>query len=77
MTTNADRAARVIGEVIDTLTADKSGAPLVTRFIQALDAEGLIMPDQLWVEAQYRRNYDTGRYERYTRTVGEWVKDDD
>ena len=26
-------------------------------------------------EAQYRRNYDTGRYERYTRTVGEWVKD--
>lgn len=26
-------------------------------------------------EAQYHRNYDTGRYERYTRTVGEWVKD--
>ena len=47
MTTNVDRAARVVGEVIDTLPTDKSGAPLVARFIQALDAEGLIMPDQL------------------------------
>ena len=28
-------------------------------------------------EAQYHRNYDTGRYERHTRTVGEWVKNDD
>lgn len=28
-------------------------------------------------EAQYHRNYETGRYERHTRTVGEWVKNDD
>ena len=26
-------------------------------------------------EAQYGRNYETGWYERYTRIVGEWVKD--
>lgn len=29
------------------------------------------------IETQYHRNYDTGRYERHTRTVGEWVKNDD
>lgn len=29
------------------------------------------------IETQYHRNYDTGRHERHTRTVGEWVKDDD
>jgi len=28
-------------------------------------------------EAQYHRNYETGRYERHTRIVGEWVKNDD
>lgn len=26
-------------------------------------------------EAQYHRNYETGRFERHTRVVGEWVKD--
>lgn len=28
-------------------------------------------------EAQYHRNYETGRFERHTRVVGEWVKNDD
>lgn len=27
------------------------------------------------IEAQHHRNCETGRYERHTRTVGEWVKD--
>lgn len=68
MTTNEDRAQRIVGGVIDRLTTDKSGVPVATRVTQALADAGLIMPDLPkptfapksdtgWAE-EYRSNWD-------------------
>lgn len=46
MTTNEDRAQRIVGGVIDRLTADKSGVPVATRIAQALADAGLLIPDE-------------------------------
>ena len=45
---------------------------ILERAIRAMETLAFMQ-----TEAQYHRNYDTGRYERHTRTVGEWVKNDD